>query len=371
MIPLSAPSLSDEEIQAVVRTLRSGRLCLGPELEAFERDFAAYTGAAEAVAVSSGTAGLHCVLRALGIGPGDEVITSPFSFIASANSVLFEKAMPVFVDIDERSYNIDTRRIEERITPKTKAILAVHLLGVPCDMDALNDIARRYGLLLIEDACEALGGTWRGQKLGSLGTAGVFGFYPNKQMTTGEGGMIVTPYPEVAALCRSLRNQGRHGHNGFAFERLGYNYRMSDIQASLGRVQLRRLDSFLEERRRVAERYLKNLRSCREIVLPPHDIEGQSWFIFLIRLADRFTAEDRAHLMELLRKDGIQTAPYFPPIHLQAFYSEQFGYREGDFPVTEKVAKRTLALPFFSQLDNAQIDYVCDRLLKNLSLVPV
>ncbi|MSR78447.1 MAG: DegT/DnrJ/EryC1/StrS family aminotransferase, partial [Candidatus Omnitrophica bacterium] len=281
-ISLSGPDITQTEIDAVNQVMRSGRLSLGPELEAFEKAMASYMGTRDAVAVSSGTAGLHCVIKALGIGEGDEVITSPFSFIASANSILFERAKPVFVDIDPRNYSMNADLIEAKITSRTKAILAVHLIGVPCQMDKIQALADKHKLLIIEDACEAIGGQWAGRKLGAIGRAGVFAFYPNKQMTTGEGGMIVTDDPELARVCRSLRNQGRSAHDGYVFERLGYNYRMSDIQAVLGRVQLSRLAEMLEKRRQAAEGYAEELKNCSEIILPPGLGDARtSWFIFL------------------------------------------------------------------------------------------
>lgn len=371
MIPLSRPDIAEDEVQAVVRTLRSGRLSLGPEIEAFEREFAEYIGTKEAVAVSSGTAGLHCVVRTLGIREGDEVITSPFSFIASANCILFERARPVFVDIEEERLSMDPAKIEEKITPKTKAILAVHILGIPCSMNALVALALEHELFLIEDTCEAIGAEWRGKKAGSFGAAGVFAFYPNKQMTTSEGGMIVTNHSKIADLCRSLRNQGRGIEEKDIFQRLGYNYRMSDIHAALGRVQLGKIERFLRKRRQVAQWYIDNFKDCQDITLPPQLDESQSWFVFVIRLSDRFTREDRDRLRLLLKKDGIETGAYFPPIHLQEFYQRRYGYKLGDFPITEKIADRTIALPFYNGLKREEVDHASERLLANLSLVPV
>lgn len=368
-ISLSSPDIIEPEIQEVLRVFRSGRLSLGPEIQTFEKEFAAFIGVPHAVAVSSGTAGLHCVVRTLGIGEGDEVITTPFSFIASANCILFEKATPVFVDIDPATGCMDVEAIEAKITPKTKAILAVHVLGVSCDMHALTELARKHKLFLIEDACEAIGGTFGERQLGSFGNAGVFAFYPNKQMTTGEGGMIVTSDANLAAVCRSLRNQGRSAEDGNVFERLGYNYRMSEFQAALGRTQLARLPEILERRRQVALAYQEELRDCEDVQLPPGlDNPATSWFIYLIRLSERFTSADRHEVRRRLLEEGVETGAYFSPIHLQKFYVEQFSFAPGDFPITEFIAARTIALPFYTNLKREDIRYACDSLKKQIAL---
>ena len=371
-ISLSGPDITQAEINAVYQVMQNGRLSLGPELEAFEKSMASYVGTKEAVAVSSGTAGLHCIIKALDIREGDEVITSPFSFIASANSILFERALPVFVDIDPETYSMNPDLIEAKITSKTKAILAVHLIGVSCQMDKIQAIAKKHNLMIIEDACEAIGGQWKGRMLGSIGRAGVFAFYPNKQMTTGEGGIIVTNDTELARTCRSLRNQGRSAHDGYVFERLGYNYRMSDIQAVLGRIQLSRLPEMLLKRRQVAEWYQKELKDFSEIILPPGlGDSNTSWFIFLIRLADRFDRASRDQLRKDLFTEGIETGAYFPTIHLQQFYRDQFGYKPGDFPITEFCSDRTLALPFYNQLTKEDVHKISKTLLHLLALVSV
>ena len=369
-IPLSSPDITEEEIKVVLRILRSGRLSLGPELQSFEEEMARYIGTKYAVAVSSGTAGLHCVVRALGLKDGDEVITSPFSFIASANCLLFERVKPVFVDIDPRTLCLDAEKIEKKITPRTKAILAVHLVGIPCPMDRIQQIADKHKLVVIEDACEAIGAAWGEKKLGSIGNAGVFAFYPNKQMTTGEGGVITTNDAELARICKSLRNQGRSQEDGYLFERLGYNYRLTDFQAAIGRVQLARMSEILERRRQVAAWYFEELGNVRDILLPPRTGDGrESWFIFLIRLSETYSSSDRNTLRQLLRQDGIETGAYFSPIHLQPFYQSQFGYKEGDFPVTEHVAARTLALPFYNQLSSGEVSYVTGNLISYLKLL--
>lgn len=366
-IRLSSPDIGEEELQAARRVLQSGQLSLGAEIPAFESEFADYLGSRHAVAVSSGTAGLHCVIRGLGIGEGDEVITTPFSFIASANCILFEKAKPVFAEIDPQTLCLDPSKIEERITPRTKAILVVHVLGVSCDMDRIGAIAERHNLFVIEDACEAIGTTWKNRKVGTFGRAGVFAFYPNKQMTTGEGGMIVTGDPELAAFYRSVRNQGRSAHDGNVFDRLGYNYRMSDLHAAIGRAQLAKIGEILKMRREVAEAYASELRDVEEIILPPGlGEDSTSWFVFLIRLSERFGPEDRREIRRLLAAEGIDTGAYFSPIHLQEFYRRQFGFKPGDFPVTESICERTIALPFHNRLGREEIHTVCEKLVSNL-----
>ncbi len=371
-IPLSSPDITDQEIDAVVRVLRTSRLSLGPELPAFEKEFAEYIGTRFAVTVSSGTAGLHCVMKALNIGDGDEVITTPFSFIASANCIWFERAKPVFVDIDKSTMCIDASKIESAITPKTKAILPVHLIGECCAMDQIQDIARRHKLSIIEDACEALGTTWNGKRVGSFGDASVFAFYPNKQMTTGEGGMIVTNNSQIAEVCRSLRNQGRSPGDGFVFDRLGYNYRLSDIQCALGRIQLQRLGSMIEMRRQVADWYAEELGGTPDIILPESIHRSEiSWFIFLIRLNADYAADDRNEIRRLLSEQGVETAAYFPNIHLQSFYKKEFSYKAGDFPVCESTSQRTIALPFYNRLSREEVRYVADNLKAALQKVSI
>jgi len=367
-IPLSHPDITSVERQAVLDVLDSSNLSLGPKLKEFERAVAKYTGVRHAVAVNSGTSALQLIVRSLGIGPGDEVITTPFSFIASANCIVVEGARPVFVDIDLGTYNLDIARIEAAITPKTKAILAVDVFGRCVDWESLQAIADRHGLALIEDSCEAIGAESNGKRAGSFGDAGCFGFYPNKQMTTGEGGIIVTDREELALACRCLRNQGREeGQGWLEHTRIGFNYRLSDLNCALGLAQLSRLDEMLAKREAVASLYIERLRDLKGVVVPPPVKDGRlSWFVFVVRLDDRYTRADRDQVLRGMREAGIGCSNYFPPIHLQPAYVERFGYRSGMFPVTEHVADRTLALPFFNALTGSQIDEVADTLARQL-----
>ena len=365
-IPLSRPDITEHEIQAVVEVLRTPWLSLGPKLQAFEQRMAAYAGVPYAVAVNSGTSALHLAVKALGIGEGDEVITTPFSFIASANCILFERARPVFVDIDPHTLNIDVNRIEDAITPRTKAILAVDVFGHPAEWEVLEDIAQRHGLFLIEDSAEALGAVYKGRKAGSFGDAAVFAFYPNKQITTGEGGVLLTRHEGVARLARSLRNQGRgEDAQWLQHVRVGYNYRLSDINCALGLAQMDRLDEILQKRDRVAAWYNERLQPLEEKGLlqrpyvAPH--VRMSWFVYVVRLAPAFAGEKRDAVIQALRDRGIQCGNYFPPIHLQPPY-RALGYTPGDFPITEDVASRTLALPFYANLSEEEVDLVVHHL---------
>jgi len=362
-IPLSQPDITPLEIEAVVDVLSTPTLSIGPKLEEFERLCAAVAGRRHGVGVSSGTAGLHCAMLAAGIGPGDEVITTPFSFVASTNCILYVGARPVFVDIDPKTLNMDLRRVEQAITPRTKAIVAVEVFGHPGGMPELEQIAQKHELVLIEDACEGFGGRTGRRPIGSFGRASVFGFYPNKQITTGEGGMIVTDDDNFAAVCRALRNQGREGMAWLAHERLGYNYRLSEINAALGVAQLQRLEQLLENRRRVAGWYIERLMTSRYLILPtiPENVE-MSWFVFVVRLNDLFEPHHRDQVITLLRTEGIGCSNYFPPIHLQPYIARQFGHKPGDFPVCEYVAARTLALPFYGRLSVRDVDRVCTTL---------
>jgi perosamine synthetase len=359
-VPLSRPEISQADIDAVVAVLKTPFLSLGPKLPEFEKAFADFVGAREAVAVNSGTSALHLVVRALGLGPGDEMITSPFSFVATSNCALFERARPVFVDIDERTWNLDVTKLEAAVTERTRLLMPAHIFGRPVDMDACMAVAARRALPVVEDACEALGATYKGRMAGRFGLAATFAFYPNKQMTTGEGGMIVTDDAPLADFCRSMRNQGRAAGAGWlAHARLGYNYRLSDINCALGLSQLARLPGFIEARGRVAARYLEHLAEVEELVLPapyPHGV--MSWFVFVARLADRFSRAQRDALLADLRGQGIGTSNYFAPIHLQPFYRAEFGYKPGDFPVTEKIGARTFALPFYNRLSESDQDLV-------------
>ena len=368
-IPLSAPDITEAEMRAVVEALRGSRLSLGPKLTEFERKVADYAGTQHAVGVSSGTAALHLCVRALGIEPGDEVITTPFSFIASANAILFERARPVFVDVEPDSLNIDPDRIEATITSRTKAILAVHIFGQPASMSAILDIAERHGLKVIEDACQSIGALQSGRRVGSLGDAGVYAFYPNKQMTTGEGGMIVTNRDDVAEAARRLRNHGRAGNDWFEHETLGYNYRLAEIPSALGDEQMARLDAMIARRAEVARSYSRRLADHPDLILLPEAAEDctTSWFVYVVRLAERFTREDRDHISTELHKRGIGCGRYFAPIHLQPYYRREFGYAPGDFPIAEAQADRALAIPFFNRITEDQIDEVskalCDLIM--------
>ena len=364
-IPLAKPEITDGDIDAVVRVLRSGRLALGPQQEWFEGAVARVAGRREGVACSSGTAGLHMALIALGIGPGDEVITTPFSFIASTNCIPMVGATPVFVDIDPLSLNMDPRRVEEAITPRTKAILAVECFGNPMHMRRYRQIADRHEIKLIEDSCEGLGGAHQGKAIGGFGHVGVFGFYPNKQITTGEGGMIVTDDDRFAAVCRSLRNQGRAemkpGDMGswMRFERPGFNYRMSELNAALGASQIERLAEIVGRREEVAERYVERFMAHSDVILPTvPDETRMSWFVFVVRLSDRYTREERDRVIDGLHRHEVGAAPYFPCIHLQPFYRERYGLKPGDFPVAEHVSDRTVALPFYTTLTARDQDFV-------------
>ncbi|HEX3661164.1 MAG TPA: DegT/DnrJ/EryC1/StrS family aminotransferase [Acidobacteriaceae bacterium] len=364
-IPLSAPDITDAEISAVVSVLRTSRLSLGPQMEAFESAMASLTGVPHAVAVSSGTAGLHLALLALHIGPGDEVIVPSFTFIAVANAVRYTGAHPVFADIDPATLNLDPRSVEAALTPRTRALIAVHTFGRPADMNALTALARRHNLVLIEDACEAIGASIDGHPAGSLGDAAVFAFYPNKQITTGEGGMVVTPDPNVARRIAALRNHGRYesgeGRCSEIHAELGFNYRLSEVQCALGLAQIARLNAILARRDAIARRYCNLLSGTPNLILPATDLPGQrlSWFVFVVRLADPCTSLHRDRLRHSLAAAGIATGRYFAPIHQQPAYA---GWRSTCLPVTESVAGRTLALPLFNRIADDQIQRVAAAL---------
>ena len=361
-IPLSSPAIGDDEAVAVERVLRSGQLSMGNELHQFENELGTYLGGVEAVGVTNGTAGLHLCIVDQKIGPGDEVITTPFSFVASSNCILFEKAQPVFVDIEPDTLNIDPELISSAITPRTRAILVVHVFGKPADMDRIMAIARTHSLAVIEDACEGIGAEFNGRRLGTFGDAGVFSFYPNKQMTLGEGGAIVTNDPDRAENFRSLRNQGRDNSSEWLeHSQLGYNYRLDEIRAALGLVQLRRLDHMLGQREQIAKWYTERLQEVDGVTVPidPAGTTRASWFVYVVRLEPESL---RDLVMKELQTRGIQSRVYFPPIHLQPFYRKQFGYGRGDFPITEAAGDSCLALPFSSLMSEAQVDQVCREL---------
>jgi perosamine synthetase len=349
-IPLSLPYLDERELELVTEVLGSGRLSLGPTGQRFEQMLAERVGARYAAAVSSGTAGLHLLVRSAEIGAGDEVITTPFSFAASTNCFLYEGATPVFVDIDPATWNIDPAAIEAAITPRTKAIVAVDIFGYPCELDPIREIAAAHGLAVIDDACEALGAEYRGKPVGGQGTPAVFAFYPNKQMTTGEGGIVVTDSEEQWRLLKSLSNQGR-GDDGPWLEhvRLGYNYRLDDLSAALGIAQLEKLDRILELRSQVAGRYLGLLSEMDGVGLAaPDDAEHRrSWFVFVVRMAPGI---DRERVIDELTKEKVSSSRYLPCIHLQPYMRERFGFAEGLCPQAEALSRSTVALPFYTAL---------------------
>ena len=368
MIPLSQPVIGEREEQLVLETLRSGRLSLGPMLARFEEMFSERLGVSQASAVSSGTAGLHLALRAAGVSEGDEVITTPFSFVASANSILYERARPVFVDIDERSWNLDPQAAAAAVGERTVGVMPVHIFGYPADLPAFEEIAARHGLFIVEDACEALGAVHAdGTPVGARGHLSVFAFYPNKQMTTGEGGMVICPAPEAKERIDSERNQGRAPDMSWLdHDRLGFNYRLSDIACALGVAQLERLDELLAGRAGAAALYGEALAGIEDIELPYPDMDGsrRGWFVYVVKLpAD----VDRDATIEALRDRGIDSKPYLPAIHLMSFYRERFGHREGEFPVCEDVARRSLALPFFPQITEGQVAQVAEALREVLA----
>ncbi|MGC2374834.1 MAG: DegT/DnrJ/EryC1/StrS family aminotransferase [Solirubrobacteraceae bacterium] len=358
-IPLARPVLGSEEERLVVEVLRSGQLSLGPRVSEFERLFAEFVGSPFASAVSSGTAGLHLALRAVGVSDGDEVITSPFSFVASANVALYERARPVFADIDPVTLNLDPKAAEAAVTERTRALLPVHIFGYPADIDAFERIAVRHGLGVVEDACEALGAVHGdGTPVGGRGNPAVFGFYANKQLTTGEGGMVTVGDGAMKARIDSERNQGRAPDMGWLdHDRLGFNYRLSDVACALGIGQMERLAGMLRDRARVASLYREALSGIEGLELPCEDREGnrRGWFVFVVQIP---RGVDRDATVRGLAELGVQSKPYLPAIHLMSFYRERFGHREGEFPVCEDVAARSLALPFFPGLTEAQVERV-------------
>jgi len=370
-IPLSAPEITEADIEAVTRVLRGSSLSLGPQMEAFESGIREYVGAPYAVAVNSGTSGLHLLMRALGIGEGAEVIVPSFAFVAAANVVCYERAVPVFAEIEPETLTLDPQKIEAAISPRTRAIILVHTFGYPADASAIKAIAKRHDLLVIEDACEAFGAEVDGQKAGTLGDAGVFAFYPNKQVTTGEGGVVVTHDPEIAASLRSLRNQGRRdAQEWLQHAEIGYSYRLSDIHCALGAEQLKRIDSILRRRECVAQRYHQELNHHPGLILPPLTLPKRkiSWFVYVVQLAGRFTREDRDWILEQMLRQEIGCGRYFAPIHLQPAYRPAV-FRKNDLALTERIAERTLALPFFNQLENGQIAEVSETLKELLGKV--
>ena len=366
-VPLSGPDITSREIELVNQVLRTHYLSIGPMVERFEDLIATYTGRKHAIAVSSGTSGLHLCMRAIDLRPGDRVVTSPFSFVSSANCILFERGIPEFVDIAPDTLNMDVectrRKLQElkRAGTPARALLAVQIFGQACDMDPLFDLAQEYDLEVIEDSCESIGATYKDRQVGTLGRASVFAFYPNKQMTTGEGGMIVTDDDEWDDLFRSLRNQGRDKAGTWLNHvHLGYNYRLDELSAALGVAQAERLPELLEKRDRVARWYGQRLGQIDkvEIPLPAAYTTRMSWFVYVVRLV----RHNREQVIAALAERGVPARPYFKPIHLQPYYMKTFGYGPGLFPVTERISQRTLALPFFGNMEESQIDYVCETL---------
>ena len=358
-IPLARPNVTEHERACVQDVLQSQQLSRGPYLEAFEDAMAQRCGTEHAVAVSSGTGALHCIVAALDLPAGNEVITTPFSFVASSNVLLYEDLRPRYVDIDPSTYNLDVDRAADAITPETEAILAVDVFGVPADWPALSALADEHDLRLIDDACEAIGAAVEGRTIGGWGDAASFGFYPNKQITTGEGGCITTDDAALARRCRSLRNQGRSPQpaDRMRHDRLGYNYR---------------LDTLLDRRTAVADRYREALAPLADDIVRPARPDGaeRSWFVYVVRLRDHFAEDARDQLMAHLQANGIGCAPYFPPIHLQPHYRDRFGFAPGDFPVCEKVAARTLALPFYGSMSEEEVDRVTHELKEELPSLP-
>jgi perosamine synthetase len=363
VIPLSRPLVGAREEELVLETLRSRRLSLGPRLGEFESAFAARLGAKHVSAVSSGTAGLHLAVRAAGVERGDDVVTTPFSFVASANCLLYEGARPVFCDIDPRTLNISAEAAADAVTERTTGLLPVHIFGYPADMPAFERLAADRALWLVEDACEALGAAHAdGAAVGARGNLSVFGFYPNKQLTTGEGGAVVSPSGELKERIDSERNQGRAPDMGWLdHDRLGFNYRLDDLSCALGIAQVERLDELLAGRARVASLYGQALADVEGLALPCPDEGGdvRSWFVYVVQLPP---GVDRDAAVVAMRERGVDTKPYLPAIHLFSFYRERFGHREGEFPVCEDVAARSLALPFFPELSDSHVEQVVEAL---------
>jgi perosamine synthetase len=361
-IPLSKPYVDEREEELVLEVLRSGRLSLGPTIDRFEELFAERVGAPYAAAVTSGTAGLHLLAHLAGVGPGDEVITSPISFVATANCFIFEGAEPVFADVDAGTLNLDPAAVEAAVTERTKAIVAVDMFGYPCELDELRAIAERHGLALIDDSCEALGARYKGAPVGAHGVSSVFGFYPNKQITTGEGGVVTTHSEDEYELLRSLRNQGRsYESRWFHHVRLGFNYRFTDLQAAVGIAQLEKLDHILELRSAAAARYTRLLEGVDGVEPPLADDADhvRSWFVYVVKLAPGI---DRDGVTERLAADGVEAGHYVPCVHLQPYMRERYGFAEGLCPIAEDAASRTLALPFYTGIEAEDQARVVDAL---------
>lgn len=360
---MARPHIGKREEKYVLEVLRSGILSIGPKIQEFEKKFAKFVGAKYACAVSSGTAGLHLALIAAGIKEGDEIITSPFSFIASANVILYVGAKPVFVDVDPLTGNIDPKKIEKAITKKTKAILPVHIFGQPSDMGQIIKIAKKHKLVVIEDACESLGAMWKGKSAGTFGQSGVFAFYANKQMTTGEGGMIVTNDRTVDELCRSLRNQGRTPDMQWLDHKyLGYNYRMDEMSAAVGLAQIEKIDFLIKKRQEIARWYAQELETIDSLIEIPRTLPGatHTWFVYVVQIKNRHIKRDE--VIRDLAKRGVSSKPYLPSIHLFSFYTDRFGHKKGDFPISERISDSVLALPFYIGLTRDDVKTIVKRL---------
>jgi len=366
--PMAKPYMGREEERAVIEVLRSGTLSLGPKLAGFEKEFAKFIGTRYACAVDNGTAALHLILLSLGIQKEDEVITSPFSFISSANAVLYHGAKPVFADVDPVTFNIDPKEVEKKITKKTKAILPVHIFGQSADMDPIMKLAKKHKLFVVEDACESLAACYKGRHVGTEGHAAAFSFYPNKQMTTGEGGVVVTNDKKIYELCRSLRNQGRaENMQWLDHERLGFNYRMHELSAAIGLAQLAKLPRMVKERRQIAgwyDQFLAPLEKKNLLFRPQvADHNTHSWFLYVARVSPEI---NRDKVIGDLAKIGVSSKPYLPSIHLFGFYSKKFGFKQGDFPVSEGISRSSLALPFYIGLKKSDVAHICRNLEKVL-----
>jgi len=369
-IPLSSPDITEDEIEAVADVLRTNQLSLGPKLEEFESAIAAYHQIPHAIAVSSGTSALHLAIRALGIGTGDEVIVPSFTFIAVANAVVYEGATPVFVDIHPMTLNVNPACVEAAITTRTKAMIIVHTFGVHAEMDALMELAQRHHLAVIEDACEAIGAAYKDRLVGTFGHISVFAFYPNKQITTGEGGTILTRDAQLAARMRAMRNQGRYpSADWLQHAEIGFNYRLSEMACALGIVQLQRLPAILHRRAEVAQSYDRALSAVVGLALPSLALPSRtlSWFVYVVRLADHYDFGARDQVMASLLEQGIGCARYFAPIHLQPAYAAAASARQAILPVTELVARRTIAIPFFNRISSQEIDRVASALATTLA----
>ena len=366
--PLARPNISKREETNVLKVLRSGTLSIGPYTEEFEKKFAKVVGTKYAVAISSGTAGLHVALVAADIGHGDEVITPPFSFIASSNSILYTGAKPVFVDVDPLTYNIDPALIEKAITKKTKAIMPVHIFGQPCDMDAIMKIANKHKLIVIEDACESLKATYKGKQAGTFGLSDVFAFYANKQMTTGEGGMLVTNNRRMYEVAKSLRNQGRAPNMQWLdHDRLGFNYRIDEMSAALGVAQIAQLSKSIRERQKIALWYKKHLAPYKEWITTPvvAKTNKHTYFVYVVQIHKRDVKRD--DVIKRLAQRGIGSKPYLPSIHLFLFYKKLLGTKKGDFPISESISEKTLALPIYVGLTEKDVQSIVHTLIKAIS----